>query len=65
MVVDGETRSLSSPGAKAVLGLLLLASGRVLTRETLVDALWGDDPPRTRRTLCRAGSASPLLEPRP
>ena len=45
MVVDGETRSLSSPGEKAVLALLLLAAGRVLTRETLVDALWGDDPP--------------------
>ena len=45
MVVDGETRSLSSPGEKAVLALLLLAAGRVLTREMLVDALWGDDPP--------------------
>ena len=45
IVVDGETRSLSSPGEKAVLALLLLAAGRVLTRETLVDALWGDDPP--------------------
>ena len=42
MVVDGETRSLSSPGEKAVLALLLLAAGRVLTRERLVDALWGD-----------------------
>ena len=45
MVVDGETRSLSSPGEKAVLALLLLAAGRVLTRDTLVDALWGDDSP--------------------
>src|SRR5215207_2015980 len=45
MVVDGEPRSLSSPGEKAVLALLLLAAGRVLTRETLVDALWREDPP--------------------
>ena len=45
MVMDGETRFLSSPGEKAVLALLLLAAGRVLTRETLVDALWSDDPP--------------------
>ena len=45
MVVDGETRFLSSPGEKAVLALLLLAAGRVLTRETLVDAPRGDDPP--------------------
>jgi predicted ATPase/DNA-binding SARP family transcriptional activator len=45
IVVDGEPRSLSSPGEKAVLALLLLAAGRVLTRETLVDALWGNDPP--------------------
>ena len=45
IVVDGETRSLSSPAEKAVLALLLLAAGRVLTREVLVDALWGDDLP--------------------
>ena len=45
IVVDGEPRSVSSPGEKAVLALLLLAAGRVLTRETLVDALWGDDLP--------------------
>ena len=45
IVVDGATRSLSSPGEKAVLALLLLAAGRVLTRETLVDALWGENPP--------------------
>jgi predicted ATPase/DNA-binding SARP family transcriptional activator len=45
IVVDGAPQSLSSPGEKAVLALLLLAAGRVLTREALVDALWGGDLP--------------------
>jgi len=45
IVVDGAMRSLSSPGEKAVLALLLLAAGRVLTRDALVDALWGADLP--------------------
>ena len=45
VVVDGERRSLASPGEKAVLALLLLACGRVVPRESLVDALWGEELP--------------------
>jgi predicted ATPase/DNA-binding winged helix-turn-helix (wHTH) protein len=45
LVVDGEPRTLASPGEKAVLALLLLAAGRVVPREVLVDALWGEDLP--------------------
>ncbi|MFL6131740.1 MAG: BTAD domain-containing putative transcriptional regulator [Nocardioidaceae bacterium] len=45
VVVDGERRVLASPGEKAVLALLLLACGRVVPRESLVDALWGEELP--------------------
>src|SRR4051794_30945361 len=45
VIVDGERRSLASPGEKAVLALLLLAGGRVVPREALVDALWGEELP--------------------
>jgi hypothetical protein len=42
MIVEVERRSLGSPGEKAVLALMLLAAGRVVPRETLIDALWGE-----------------------
>jgi predicted ATPase/DNA-binding SARP family transcriptional activator/tetratricopeptide (TPR) repeat protein len=45
VVVNGEPRDLGSPGEKAVLALLLLAAGRVVPRELLVDALWGEALP--------------------
>jgi predicted ATPase/DNA-binding SARP family transcriptional activator len=45
LTVDGEPRPLVSPGEKAVLALLLLSAGRVVPREALVDALWGEDLP--------------------
>lgn len=35
---------------KAVLALLLLDAGRVVPTDRLVDALWGEDPPRTAAT---------------
>src|SRR5262249_57363756 len=39
-------------GAKqrALLALLLLDANRVVSRERLIDALWGDDPPETAVT---------------
>src|SRR6266545_3400481 len=35
---------------RAVLALLLLDAGRVVSTDRLVDALWGDQPPRTATT---------------
>ncbi len=52
-VCDGE-RSLPLGGfrQRLVLGVLLLYPNRVLTTDWLVDAVWGEDPPRTaRKTL--------------
>src|SRR6476620_9526497 len=47
-VRDGE-ESLPLAGAKqrAVLALLLLHANQVLSRDRLIDELWGDKPPAT------------------
>ena len=51
-VRDGE-RSLPLAGAKqrALLALLLLNAGRVVSRDRLIDELWGDEPPETAVTI--------------
>ncbi|GAA3434763.1 BTAD domain-containing putative transcriptional regulator [Kutzneria kofuensis] len=36
---------LGSAGRRAVFAILALAAGRAVTREELVDGIWGDDPP--------------------
>jgi DNA-binding SARP family transcriptional activator len=50
-VRDGD-RSLPLAGAKqrALLALLLLHANRVVSRERLIDDLWGDEPPETAVT---------------
>ena len=47
-VRDGE-RSLPLGGAKqrALLALLLVNANHVLSRQRLIDELWGDQPPLT------------------
>src|SRR4051812_22798834 len=50
--VLGEDGPLPLEGAKqrAVLALLVLNANQVVSRERLVDALWGDGPPETAVT---------------
>jgi DNA-binding SARP family transcriptional activator len=50
--VSDETGPLLLGGLKqrAVLALLLLDAGRVVSVDRLVDALWGEQPPRTAAT---------------
>src|SRR5690349_10324097 len=50
--VSDETGPLLLGGLKqrAVLALLLLEPGRVVSVDRLIDALWGDQPPRTATT---------------
>ena len=50
--VTGDDGSLRLGGAKqrALLVLLALNAGRVVPTDTLVDQLWGEDPPRTAVT---------------
>ena len=73
IVVDGQPRPLGSPAEKAVLAVLLLAAGRTVPRESLVDALWGEAPPnnpanavqgrisRLRRALTDIGLSDRLI----
>ena len=45
---------LGPPGRRAVLGLLVLAGGRPVTRAELVDALWGDAPPTSSANVVQS-----------
>jgi DNA-binding SARP family transcriptional activator len=44
-LVDGEPVELGGPRQRALLGVLLTRAGLTVSRDALVDALWGDDPP--------------------
>jgi DNA-binding SARP family transcriptional activator len=50
--VEGDDGPIALGGQKqrAVLALLLLQAGRVVSQDSLVNALWGDTPPRTAVT---------------
>ncbi|WP_233222944.1 tetratricopeptide repeat protein [Amycolatopsis sp. BJA-103] len=45
--LDGAEVDLGPPGRRAVLGLLVLAGGEAMSKQDLVDALWGERPPRS------------------
>jgi hypothetical protein len=51
--VPNGDRSLPLGGAKqrALLALLILNANRIVSRERLIDELWGDDPRETARTM--------------
>ncbi|HEX3592299.1 MAG TPA: BTAD domain-containing putative transcriptional regulator [Pseudonocardiaceae bacterium] len=51
VVVDGEPVPIGSPGARALLLLLVLHANQVVSIERIIDGLWGDDPPATARTI--------------
>src|SRR6266496_3709001 len=44
---DGEPTTLGGQKRRALLAALLLEPNRVVSRERLVDALWGETPPDT------------------
>jgi predicted ATPase/DNA-binding SARP family transcriptional activator len=44
---DGEPLDLGSGRVRVLLAALLLERGQVVTRDRLVDVLWGDSPPET------------------
>src|SRR5690349_13046876 len=45
-VVDGSAAADPSPGKQlALLACLLIARGEVVSRDRLIDALWGERPP--------------------
>jgi YVTN family beta-propeller protein len=43
--IDGETTPLGGPKQRALLALLLLSANEVVSRDHLVDALWGERAP--------------------
>lgn len=45
MVSDNEAVDIGPPKQRAVLAVLLLAHGRVVSVDRLIDAVWGDDVP--------------------
>ena len=49
VVVDGEPAALTSRKQRALLALLGLRAGQVLSVDRLVDDLWGERPPATAR----------------
>jgi DNA-binding SARP family transcriptional activator/transcriptional regulator with XRE-family HTH domain len=51
---DGTPVSLGPPARRAVLGLLVMNPGALMRRETIVDVLWGEAPPRTAASLVQA-----------
>jgi DNA-binding SARP family transcriptional activator/tetratricopeptide (TPR) repeat protein/transcriptional regulator with XRE-family HTH domain len=51
---DGTPLSLGPPTRRAVLALLLMDPGEPVRRDTIVDVLWGDSPPRTAVGLVQA-----------
>src|SRR5437762_10612095 len=48
--VGGEPLPLTGQKQRALLALLLLDANRVVSTDRLVDALWGEQPPRTAAT---------------
>src|SRR3954466_13831330 len=50
LAADGEPLPLGGQKQRAVLALLLLRANHVVATDFLVDALWGDNPPRTATT---------------
>ena len=49
MYVDGVQVEVPGRRRRAVVALLATAAGRVVAADTLIDALWGDDPPGSER----------------
>jgi DNA-binding SARP family transcriptional activator/class 3 adenylate cyclase len=46
----GATVHLGGPKQRALLALLLIDAGRTMSTDRLIDALWGERPPRTAQT---------------
>jgi hypothetical protein len=56
LTVAGTVVDVRGPKRRAVLALLALAQGRVVTADHLVDALWPDARPSPAGRRCRATS---------
>jgi DNA-binding SARP family transcriptional activator len=52
----GATLELGGPKQRALLALLLVDAGRAVSTDRLIDALWGESPPRTAATSLQNSS---------
>ena len=55
---DGQRLALGGPQQRALLAVLLLNAGRVVSTDRLIECLWGEQPPAAARSLlqgCVAG----------
>src|SRR2546430_13235186 len=58
VVADGRQLPLGGPQQRALLAVLLLNAGRVVSTDRLIECLWGEEPPAAARSLlqgCVAG----------
>ncbi|WP_307840351.1 BTAD domain-containing putative transcriptional regulator [Streptomyces sp. G44] len=51
---EGRRLALGGPKPRALLAALLLEPGRVVSADALIDAIWGDKPPDTARSLIQS-----------
>jgi DNA-binding SARP family transcriptional activator len=51
--VNGRRVALGGQRPRALLAVLALMRGRVVTSERLIDEVWGEDPPARAVTACR------------
>jgi predicted ATPase/DNA-binding SARP family transcriptional activator/Tfp pilus assembly protein PilF len=60
-----RTLALGGPKQRALLAVLLLEAGTVVSAERLIDELWGEDPPETARSVLQVYVANlrKLLQP--
>ena len=62
---DGVPIQLGSPKQRAVVGILLISSNRVVSTDQLIDAIWGDDaaPERQNALWVHISNLRKALEP--
>jgi DNA-binding SARP family transcriptional activator len=62
---DGRPLVLGGPKQRALLAVLLLHAGQVVSAERLIDELWGEEPPETARNVLQVYVANlrKVLEP--
>ncbi len=58
VVVDGVAQPIGGPKRRALLATLLLAAGEPVSRERLIDELWGDEPPSTAANTLQVNVAA-------
>ncbi|GAA0653035.1 BTAD domain-containing putative transcriptional regulator [Kutzneria viridogrisea] len=51
ILLDGRPAPLGGSGVRSLLALLVLDANQVVAFDQIVDALWGEDPPDTARTI--------------